>query len=145
MATVRWVVNAAGVWADVVAGLAVVAPVGLVPYRTTAFVSPASFATTGLPTVVDVDQQFYFKPETGRFMGSLAEETPMEPHDVRPHEIDVALAAERIHSATTLDSRHVSRTWARLRTFAPTVFLLPGWIPTTPGSSGSPGKVALGS
>lgn len=113
------VVNAAGAWADEVAGLAGVQPIGLVPYRRTAFTFPASMHTRGLPMVVDVDEQFYFKPETGRFMGSLAEETPMQPHDVRPEEIDVALAIERINDATTLDIRHVSRTWAGLRTFAP--------------------------
>jgi D-arginine dehydrogenase len=103
------VVNAAGAWADVVAERAGVLPVGLVPHRRTAFVFLAPFDTHGLPMVVDVDQQFYFKPEAGRFMGSLAEETPMEPHDVRAEEIDVALAIDRINTATTLEIRHVSR------------------------------------
>lgn len=113
------VVNAAGAWADAVAELAGVRPVRLVPYRRTAFVFRAGIDTQGLPMVVDVDQQFYFKPEHGHFMGSLAEETPMAPHDVSPEEIDVALAIDRIQRATTLEIRHVSRTWAGLRTFAP--------------------------
>jgi D-arginine dehydrogenase len=127
------VVNAAGAWADAVARLAGAAPVGLVPYRRTACVFPAPLDTSGLPMVVDVDQQFYFKPETGTFMGSLAEETPMEPHDVRPEEIDVALAIERIQAATTLDIRHVSRTWAGLRTFAPDRLPVVGMDPDHPG------------
>lgn len=113
------VVNAAGAWADVVAELAGVEQIGLVPFRRTAFAFPApdDVDTRLLPMVVDVDEQFYFKPETGQFMGSLAEATPMEPHDVRPEEIDVALAIDRIQAATTLEIRHVTRTWAGLRSF----------------------------
>lgn len=43
----------------------------------------------------------------------------MQPHDVRPDEIDVALAIDRINAATTFAIRHVVRAWAGLRTFAP--------------------------
>ena len=115
------VVNAAGVWCDVVATLAGVAPIGLVPKRRTAFTfaAPADVDLSNMAIVIDVDENFYFKPESGQIMGSLAEETPMEPHDVRPEEIDVALAIERIESATELHIRHVKRTWAGLRSFAP--------------------------
>ena len=67
--------------------------------------------------VIDADEQFYFKPEGPQFLASLAEETPMEPHDVRPEEIDVALAIERIEAATTLEIRSVRTTWAGLRSF----------------------------
>ncbi len=111
------IVNAAGAWADVVAQRAGLEPIGLIPYRRTAFAFPSPTETAGMPMVVDVDEEFYFKPEPGRFMGSLAEETPMEPHDVRPEEIDVALAIDRIRAATTLEIRHVSQTWAGLRSF----------------------------
>lgn len=114
-------VNAAGAWADAVAELAGALPKGLQPYRRTAltFAAPAGTNPSDWPMVVDADEDFYFKPEPGRrFMGSLAEETPMEPHDVRPEEIDVALAVERINTATTLGVRHVTGTWAGLRTFA---------------------------
>ena len=62
--------------------------------------------------VVDIDEEFYFKPETGQFMGWLAEATPMKLADVRPEEIDVALAIDRIQAATTLEIRHVTRTSA---------------------------------
>ena len=115
------VVNAAGAWSEEVAILAGVEPVGLVPYRRTAFTfaAPDGVETTGLPMVIDVDEDFYFKPEGPQFLASLAEETPMEPHDVRHEEIDVALAIERIEAATTLQIRHVRTAWAGLRTFAP--------------------------
>ncbi len=127
------VVNAAGAWADVVAQIGGVEPVGLVPYRRTAFVFPSPTETTGLPMVVDVDEEFYFKPERNRFMGSLAEETAMEPHDVRPEEIDVALAIERIQAATTLEIRHVLQTWAGLRSFVPDRLPVVGLDPEHPG------------
>jgi D-arginine dehydrogenase len=113
------VVNAAGAWCDEVAQQAGVAPVGLVPKRRTAFTfgAPADIDLGTMPMVIDVAEQFYFKPEVGQFMGSLAEATPMEPHDVRPEEIDVARAIERIEAATTLEIRHVRRAWAGLRSF----------------------------
>ncbi len=114
------IVNAAGAWGDQVAVLAGVIPLGLTPYRRTAFTfaPPEGTDLAGWPMIVDVDEEFYLKPERDQFMGSLAEETPMEPHDVGVEEIDVALAIERIQAATTLEITHVRRTWAGLRTFA---------------------------
>jgi D-arginine dehydrogenase len=118
-ATAPVLVNAAGAWCDVVAAMAGIPPIDLVPKRRTAFTfaGPASVDLDSMPMVIDVAEEFYFKPEAGQFMGSLAESTPMPPHDVRPEEIDVALAIERINAATTFDIRHVRRTWAGLRSF----------------------------
>ena len=115
------VINAAGAWCDHVAMMAGARPKGLQPYRRTAltFDVPSGVDISGWPMVVDADEQFYFKPERTQFMGSLAEETPMPPHDVHPEEIDVALAIKRINTATTFAIRHVRSTWAGLRTFAP--------------------------
>ena len=113
------VVNAAGAWADRIGFLAGARPIGLIPKRRTAFAfaAPEGIDPRSWPVVCDIDEAFYFKPEATQLMGSLAEETPMEPHDVRPEEIDVALAIERIEAATTLQIRHVSSTWAGLRSF----------------------------
>lgn len=113
------VVNAAGAWADEIAGLAGTPQVGLVPKRRTAFIfdAPAGFDTARWPITADVEEQFYFKPEAGRFMGSPADETPMPPCDVQPEELDIALAADRIQQATTLEIRHIRRKWAGLRSF----------------------------
>lgn len=129
------VVNAAGAWADRVAALAGAAPVGLQPYRRTAFTfaTPDGVDASALPMVIDVEERFYFKPEGGTFLGSLAEETPMEPHDVRPEEADVALAIERIEAATTLRIRHVKTAWAGLRTFAPDRHPVNGMDPSVDG------------
>jgi D-arginine dehydrogenase len=113
------VVNAAGAWADRIGTLAGARMIGLTPMRRTAFTfsTPAGVDPRNWPVVCDIDEAFYFKPEVTQLLGSLAEETPMEPHDVRPEEIDVALAIERIEAATTLEIRHVSSTWAGLRSF----------------------------
>ena len=129
------VVNAAGAWCDEVAQMAGVAPVGLVPKRRTAFTfaAPAGVDLDGMPMVIDVSEQFYFKPEAGQFMGSLAEATPMEPHDVRPEEIDVARAIMRIEAATTLEIRHVRRAWAGLRSFVADGVPVVGEDPGAPG------------
>lgn len=134
-ATTPTVVNAAGAWCDVVGAMAGVQPVGLVPKRRTAFTfaAPPEIDLAKMAIVIDVSEQFYFKPESGQIMGSLADETPMEPHDVRPEEIDVALAIERIQAATTLEIRHVRRTWAGLRSFVADGVPVVGEDPTAPG------------
>jgi D-arginine dehydrogenase len=69
--------------------------------------------------VIDVDEQFYWKPDAGRLLLSLADETPMDPCDVQPDEMDIAIAVDRIEQATTLRVRRIERSWAGLRTFAP--------------------------
>jgi D-arginine dehydrogenase len=129
------VVNAAGAWCDELARLAGVRPIGLVPKRRTAFTfaAPESLDLATMPMVIDVAEEFYFKPEAGQFMGSLAESTPMPPHDVKPEEIDVALAIDRIQQATTLEIRHVRRTWAGLRSFVADGLPVVGEDPTAPG------------
>ena len=115
------VVNAAGAWCDAVAALAGAKPLGLQPYRRTAFTfdAPPLMTIDSWPMVISAGEDFYFKPERTQLMGSLAEETPMQPHDVQAEEIDVALAIQRIQRATTFDIRHVPHAWAGLRTFAP--------------------------
>jgi D-arginine dehydrogenase len=131
----RAVVNAAGAWCDTVAELAGLEPLGLTPFRRTAltFAPPKGSDMSGWPMVVDADEEFYFKPERTQLMGSLAEETPIHPHDVRPEEIDVALAVERINTATTFDIRHVRRSWAGLRTFASDRMPVVGFDPRAEG------------
>ncbi len=131
----RVVVNAAGAWAEHVAALAGAAPIGLQPYRRTAFTfaAPAGVDSRGMPMVVDADERFYFEPEGDGFLGSLAEETPMEPHDVRPEEADVALAIERIQAATTMTIRHVRSAWAGLRSFVADRHPVIGEDPDRPG------------
>ena len=112
-------INASGAWADVIAGLAGAKPVGLVPKRRTAFTfdAPAGLALERMPMVIDFGETWYIKPEVGQFLGSPADETPSPPTDAQPEEIDIALAVERIQTATTLQIHRIKNKWAGLRSF----------------------------
>jgi D-arginine dehydrogenase len=112
-------VNAAGAWADRIAALAGVAPIGLVPKRRTAFhvAAPDGVSITGWPLVNDVGEEFYFKPDTGRIFVSPADATPSEPMDAYPDDFDVAVGVDRLQRATTIDVRRIEHQWAGLRSF----------------------------
>ena len=133
--TANTVVNASGAWADVLAGLAGAAPVGLVPKRRTAFTfdAPAGLDLTGLPMAIDFDETWYIKPEVGQFLGSPADETPSPPCDAQPEEIDIAIAVERIETATTLSIRRIKNKWAGLRSFVADKNLVVGHDPKVEG------------
>ncbi len=132
--TAAVLIDAAGAWCDVVAALAGAPPVGLVPKRRTAFsFDSAGWEVHRWPMVIDLDEQFYFKPEGTGLLGSPADEMPMEPHDVRHREEDVALGIERIEAATTLSIRSVRNAWAGLRSFVVDKRPVNGWDDSVPG------------
>lgn len=112
------VVNAAGAWVDRVAALGGIRPVGAMPLRRTAFTVDGPASASSWPLVYFADDSLYFKPEAGgQLLVSPSDETPDHPHDVRPAEIDIALALDRLNELTDLDVRHVRSSWAGLRTF----------------------------
>lgn len=115
------VVNAAGAWADVVAEMAGVAPVGLMPKRRTAVLveAPEAAHIDDWPMVVDVDEEFYLKPDAGLLLISPADATQSPPCDVQPDEMDVAICVDRIETAFDLSIRRISHKWAGLRSFVP--------------------------
>jgi D-arginine dehydrogenase len=112
-------VDAAGAWADGVAGMAGVAPIGLVAKRRTAVLiePPAGLDPSSWPMVIDLDERFYIKPEGGMLLISPADETPVAPCDVQPEEIDVAHAAARYQEVTGRTVRRIGHRWAGLRSF----------------------------
>ena len=113
-------VNAAGAWADPVARCAGVSPLGIAPFRrTVAQVRTAPEPPGDLPLVLDLREQFYFKPESGRLWLSPHDETPSAPCDAAPEEIDVALAIDRFQAAVDWRVERVEHKWAGLRSFAP--------------------------
>lgn len=115
------VVNGAGAWADEVASLAGVAPLGLQPLRRSAMTMrpPENLDLADLPMVVDADEEFFIKPEGGLLMASPADETPESPRDSRPDEMDLAVCADRIERAFDISIRRIEHSWSGLRTFAP--------------------------
>lgn len=113
------VVNAAGAWADQVARLAGVEPIGLVPKRRTAATVevPVGIRVDEWPMLVSIVEDFYFKPDAGRLLVSPADATPTEPQDAQPEDIDIAIALDRLMTETTLEVRRPHSTWAGLRSF----------------------------
>ncbi len=113
------VLNAAGAWADVVASLAGVRPIGLQPKRRSAFIfaPPQGVSSNDWPLTIGIDEDWYFKPDAGMLLGSPANTDPVPPQDVQAEELDIALAIDRIESMTSLSIRRPSRTWAGLRSF----------------------------
>lgn len=117
----RILVNAAGAWADEVALIAGVRPVGIQALRRTMIqlrVDPP--AAPDLPLVMDARGRFYFKPEGGgRLWLSPHDETPCAPCDAAPEEVDVARAIAMLETVVDWRVEAVERKWAGLRSFAP--------------------------
>ncbi len=113
-------VNAAGAWADRVARLAGVAPLGITPLRRTiAQLRCTPEPAASLPLVLDLAERFYFKPDNGRLWLSPHDETPSPPCDAAPDEVDVATAIARLESVVDWRIERVEHRWAGLRSFAP--------------------------
>jgi len=133
--TAAILVDAAGAWADDVARACGAAPLGIRPFRRTIVqcrTDPSPPAD--LPLVLDIAGGFYFKRETGgRLWLSPHDETPTEPCDAAPEEIDVALAIERLRDVVDWRIESVERKWAGLRSFAPDRLPVYGFDPGQPG------------
>ena len=114
-------INAAGAWADEVAQMAQVRPLGIQPYRRTIaqlVVSPV--VPADLPLVIGLDGSFYFKPDAGgRLWLSPHDETATPACDAAPEELDVATAIDRLQAVVDWDIQRVEHKWAGLRSFAP--------------------------
>lgn len=115
------IVNAAGAWADRVAVACGAAPVGIQPYRRTLAQVRLGVPTPAtLPLIGHIGGDFYFKGESeGRIWLSPHDETPSDPCDAAPEEIDVALAIDRLQAVVDWPVAAVERKWAGLRSFAP--------------------------
>lgn len=128
------VVLAAGAWCDQLAVQAGARPLGLRPLRRTIAICPPAVATDpAWPLVGDVDHTYYWRVEGPNILCSPADETPTEPCDARPEELDVALALERANASARLGLRSVLTTWAGIRTFAPDRCPVVGEDPRCPG------------
>lgn len=129
------VVNAAGAWADRLAVLAGARPLGLTPMRRTIILldPPPGAEIDAWPAVVDADEAYYFKPESGMILASPADETPSEPLDAAADEMDIAICVDRLQTVAELPVRRVARSWAGLRTFAPDRVPVFGYDPVVEG------------
>jgi D-arginine dehydrogenase len=129
------VLNAAGAWADVIAQRAGVPVLGLQPKRRAAFIfaPPEGVDVHAWPMAIGVGEDWYFKPDAGMLLGSPANADPVDPHDVQPEELDIAMGIHRIQEMTTMTIRRPTRTWAGLRSFVTDGDLVGGFDPAAPG------------
>jgi D-arginine dehydrogenase len=129
------VVNACGAWADNIALKANLQPLGIKPLRRTVVLvdSPRSIDISDWPLTIDVDENFYFKPEAGQLLISPADETPSVPCDAQPDEMDIAIVIDRVQQVTNLAVTKINHSWAGLRSFAPDKTFVTGFDPRTKG------------
>jgi D-arginine dehydrogenase len=103
------VVNAAGAWADQVGQMAGAQEIGLVPKRRSVCIIPD-------------------------LLLSPADETPMEPCDVYPDDLDLARAVEHLEVATNIRvTQKIDRQWAGLRSFVGDKMPVVGYDPKVDG------------
>ncbi|WP_313135474.1 NAD(P)/FAD-dependent oxidoreductase [Paracoccus jeotgali] len=128
-------VNAAGAWADQVAGLAGLAPVGLVPRRRNAAIlpAPAGHDVETWPMVVNAADRWYIKPEAGKLMFSPSDAVPSDPCDAWSDDMELAEGLDRFSQDVTYEVTRVERSWAGLRSFAPDLAPVVGFDPEATG------------
>ncbi|ALR20472.1 NAD(P)/FAD-dependent oxidoreductase [Sphingobium baderi] len=129
------IVNAAGAWADDVARVCGVAPLGIKPLlRTVLQLRVPAMPSMDLPLVMDLGGGFYFKPEgEGRIWLTPHDEVPSPPCDAAPDELAVAQAIARFQEAVNWPIEAVERKWAGLRSFALDRAPVYGYDPDMPG------------
>lgn len=130
----RILVNAAGAWADEIAAIAGAQPLGIRPYRrTVAQLRTDPPPPAALPLCLDIAGQFYFRPDSGKLWLSPHDESPSDPCDAAPEELDVALAIDRFEQVVDWRVQAVEHKWAGLRSFAPDRLPVYGFDSLTPG------------
>ncbi len=112
-------INAAGAWADVIGGMAGAKSVGLQPKRRTALLAkmPEEYDVSTWPMTGGMDPAFYFKPDAGHILLSPEDQTPIDPCDAWPEDLDLAYAIDRFENVTTVSVGRPKHTWAGLRSF----------------------------
>ena len=129
------VINAAGAWADAVGTQMGGRPKGIMPLRRTAVLvdPPLNVDVAAWPLVIHVAEDYYFKPDAGKILISPADETPTQPCDAQPEELDVAIGIDRFERVTTCSVKRITHRWAGLRSFAPDRRPVVGFDPDVDG------------
>ncbi len=117
----RYLVNAAGAWADQVAALAGVAPIGITPYRRSMarVAAPEGAGVSHWPMLFGPGETWYAKPDAGALLISPADETPVEPHDAWAEDMTLAEGIALYEARVTQPVTRMLANWAGLRSFAP--------------------------
>jgi glycine/D-amino acid oxidase-like deaminating enzyme len=118
----RMLVNAAGAWADRIAEMAGIPPLGLAPLRRSIarMPAPGGHDVSGWPMLLGAGESWYAKPDAGAWLVSPAEEHKVDaPHDAFPDDMVLAEGIARYQPFITEEVTRVTSSWAGLRTFAP--------------------------
>lgn len=114
-------VNAAGAWADLVAQMAGVAPLGIQPRRRSMarIPAPGGLDVAGWPMLLGVAEGWYAKPDAGAMIVSPCEADPAQPHDAWPDDMVLAEGLARYEAMMRFPVTRMIASWAGLRSFAP--------------------------
>jgi len=124
-------VNAAGAWADQIAVMAGVRPIGITPLRRSMarIPAPGGHDVSRWPIFFGVNEAWYAKPDAGALLVSPAEEDRVEPHDAWADDMVLAEGLDRYEQHVTEPVTRVLSSWAGLRSFAPDRTLVLGQDP----------------
>lgn len=114
-------VNASGAWADTVAQMAGLQPLGIQPYRRSMarIALPQGMSPADWPFVDGVGESWYCKPDAGALIVSPADEDPVAPQDAWADDMVLAEGLARYQEAVTEPVTRMLANWAGLRSFAP--------------------------
>lgn len=132
--TAARLVNAAGAWADQVAVLAGIAPLGITPHRRSMarLPAPGGHDVSAWPMFFGVGETWYAKPDAGALLVSPADEDPVEPHDAWADDMVLAEGLARYEAMVTEPVTRLLASWAGLRSFSPDRALVLGPDPDAP-------------
>ncbi len=114
-------INAAGAWADQVAAMAGIRPLGLTPLRRSMarIPAPGGHDPQSWPQIFGAGESWYAKPDAGALLVSPAEEHPMDAHDAWADDMVLAEGLARYEEMMTEPVTRMLSSWAGLRTFTP--------------------------
>jgi glycine/D-amino acid oxidase-like deaminating enzyme len=130
----RTLVNAAGAWADLMASIAGVAPLGIIPHRRSMarIAAPGGHDVSQWPMFFGTGESWYAKPDAGALLVSPAEEVATHPHDAYADDMTLAEGLDRYQQMVTEEVTRPLATWAGLRSFARDRTLVLGRDPDAP-------------
>ena len=115
------IINAAGAWADQIATLAGVTPLGLQPLRRSMARVPApdGLDVAKWPMLFGPGETWYAKPDAGALLISPADEDPCAPMDAWADDMVLATGIAHFQDHVTTPVTRMLSNWAGLRTFSP--------------------------
>ncbi len=139
-------INAAGAWADQIAQLARVKPVGLTPLRRSMarIAAPGGHDVSRWPMFFGAGETWYAKPDAGGLIVSPADEDPCAASDAWPEDMTLAEGLARYQDYVTPEVTRPLATWAGLRSFAPDRTLVLGPDPADTSFIWSAGQGGYG-